>query len=167
LTDDRYVRDKLLGARTEWTYELSPRVLLGAGTDMQADSYDVELGSSALAPSAASISSFFPTRTDLAIGGRADVVLGISKIFEITPGARVDLFASQGATAMGVDPRLALRTHLSPTLRLLSAFGIAHQAPSFVVPVPGFQTGGLKGGLQKAVQESTGLEVDLGRSEIA
>jgi TonB-dependent Receptor Plug Domain len=167
LTDDRYVRDRLLGARTEWSYQINPRLLFRAGTDMQADSYDVELGSSALAPSAAGIAAFFPTRTDLAIGGRADVVIEVSKIFELTPGARVDLFASQGATAVGVDPRLAMRTHLSPTLRLLSAFGIAHQAPSFVVPVPGFQPGGLKGGLQKAVQESTGFEMNLGAATIA
>ncbi|HSO35182.1 MAG TPA: energy transducer TonB [Labilithrix sp.] len=166
LTDDRYVRDKLLGARSEWTRRISPRLTVRAGTDMQADSYDVELGSSALAPSAASISSFFPTRTDLAIGARFDAIIGVSDRLEITPGARVDLFASQGATAVGVDPRLALRTHISPTLRLLSAFGVAHQAPSFVVPVPGFQPGGLKGGLQKAVQESTGLEFDLGKATI-
>src|SRR5690606_1171800 len=31
-----------------------------------------------------------------------------------------------------------------------------------VVPVPGFQPAGLRGGLQRSVQESLGLEVDLG-----
>ncbi|MBF5067695.1 hypothetical protein G6O45_31315, partial [Salmonella enterica subsp. enterica serovar Istanbul] len=36
-----------------------------------------------------------------------------------------------------------------------------------VVPVPGFQPGGLKGGLQKAFQESLGVEIDLGDSTIA
>jgi TonB family protein len=167
LTDDRYVRDRLLGTRTEWTYRLSPRLTFRGGADMQADSYDVELGSSALAPSAASIAGFFPTRTDLSIGTRADMIIAVTKAFELTPGARVDLYESQGATAIGIDPRLAMRTHVTKDLRLLSALGIAHQAPSFVVPVPGFQPGGLKGGLQKAFQESLGVELDLGKATIA
>jgi hypothetical protein len=167
LPDDRFTRDRLLGTRTEWTYRVDPSVTLRAGTDMQADSYDVELGSSALAPSAASIASFFPTRTDLSVGARADVILAVTKRFEITPGARVDLYESQGATAVGIDPRLAMRTHLRRDLRLLSALGIAHQAPSFVVPVPGFQPGGLRGGLQKAFQESLGFELDLDKATIA
>ncbi|MBX3189489.1 MAG: TonB family protein [Labilithrix sp.] len=167
LQDDRFVRDHLFGARTDWTYILGPRAILRAGTDLQGDSYDVELGRSAFAPSAARIAEFFPTRTDLAFGARADVVIGVTKGFEVTPGIRSDLFASQGTTALGVDPRLALRTAVTDKTRVLSAMGIAHQAPSFVVPVPGFQPGGLRGGLQKAWQESLGVEVDLAESTIA
>jgi len=164
--DDRYVRDHLLAARTEWTHMLSPRALLRAGTDIQADSYDIELGRSGLAPSTARIAEFFPRRTDLAFGVRADMVIALSRIFEITPGARVDLFASQATTAMGVDPRIALRTHVTPRMRVLSAMGVAHQAPSFVVPVPGFQPGGIRGGLQKAWQESLGLELDVATNTV-
>jgi hypothetical protein len=52
-------------------------------------------------------------------------------------------------------------------LNLLAALGVAHQTPSFVVPVPGFQPGGLKDGLQTALQESTGVEMDLGSGMIA
>jgi hypothetical protein len=52
-------------------------------------------------------------------------------------------------------------------LRLLSAFGIAHQPPAFVIPVPGVAPGGLSGGLQTAVQESAGFEVDVGQGTIA
>jgi hypothetical protein len=39
--------------------------------------------------------------------------------------------------------------------------GIAHQPPSFAIPVPGFQPGGLRGGLQTSVQQSAGVEVDI------
>jgi hypothetical protein len=39
--------------------------------------------------------------------------------------------------------------------------------PSFTIPVPGFQPGGLVGGLQTAVQESTGVELDLGEDTLA
>jgi TonB-like protein/TonB-dependent receptor-like protein len=161
-SEDRYVRDRLVGARTELNYVLSERALFRAGTDVQVDSYDVEVPTSTLDPSTARIASYFPTRTDLALGARADTVVALSRAFEVTPGARLDLFASQGATAIAVDPRLALKTTVTPRIKVLSALGIAHQPPSFVIPVPGFQPGGLKGGLQKAYQESLGVEFDLG-----
>jgi TonB family protein len=159
--EDRFVRDRILGARSEWTYYAHPRVLLRAGSDLQLDSYDVQVVSGTLAPSVARVANFFPSRTDLTIGSRADAVIAIARGFEVTPGARVDLYASQGATAVGIDPRLAMRTEVTPKLRILSALGIAHQPPSFVVPVPGFQPGGLRGGLQKAYQEAIGIETDI------
>jgi len=165
--DDRFVRDRILAARSEYTYALSRRLLFRAGTDVQADSYDIDLGSTAVAPSAQSVINFFPTRTDLAIGARADVVIGVSDKLEVTPGVRTDLFVSQGATAVGVDPRIAMKTHVTNRLRVLSAIGLVHQVPSFVVPLPGFQPGGLVGGLQKAWQESMGLEMDVGEGTTA
>jgi hypothetical protein len=39
--------------------------------------------------------------------------------------------------------------------------GIAHQAPSFAIPVPGLQ-GAASQGLQRGVQSSAGTEIDLG-----
>lgn len=162
LEDDRYTRDRMIAARTELTYHLSDRVAVRAGSDVQFDSYDVQLGGERLAPGVASVASYFPSRSDLAVGVRADAVLAPWRGFEITPGARVDLYTSQGAAAVGVDPRVAMRAALTSRARLLSAIGLAHQTPSFVVPVPGFTPGGLRGGLQKALQESMGLELDLG-----
>jgi hypothetical protein len=159
--EDRFVRDRVVGARSEWTYYAHPRVLVRAGTDVQMDSYDVQVVSGTLAPSVARVANYFPSRTDLAFGARADAVVAVARGFEVTPGARVDLFASQGATATGVDPRLAMRTEVTPKVRILSALGIAHQPPSFVVPVPGFQPGGLRGGLQTAYQEAIGIEADV------
>ncbi|MBX3233208.1 MAG: TonB family protein [Labilithrix sp.] len=160
-TEDRFVRDRILGARSEWTYSASPRVLLRAGTDLQMDTYDLQVVAGTLSPSAARVASFFPTRSDLVMGARGDAVIGVTNRLEITPGVRTDLYTSNGATAVGLDPRLAMRTEMTKHVRLLSAFGIAHQAPAFVVPVPGFQPGGLIGGLQKAYQESAGVEADL------
>jgi TonB family protein len=159
--EDRSVRSRLLGARSELTYALSPRVKLRAGTDVELDSYDVQANADTLAPSAAGVASLFPSRSDLVIGTRGDVVVEVLPGFEVTPGARLDLYASEGNTAIGVDPRLATRTEITRRTRLLAALGVAHQAPSFVVPVPGFQPGGLEGGLQKAYQESAGIEADL------
>lgn len=160
LPDDRYVRNRMLGARTEFLQRLSPRALLRAGTDLQMDSYDIELGVQDFNPSTQRVVDLFPTRSDLAMGGRVDLVLAPIDGFEVTPGVRSDFFTSQGAAALGVDPRLAARAELSSRARLLVALGLAHQPPAFAVPVPGFQPGGLRGGLQRAAQESIGLEFD-------
>ncbi len=160
LDDTHYVQDRLVGARAELTYRLSPVALLRAGIDGEADRYDVLL-SDASDDSGAAVAALFPSRTDLSVGTRADVVLSAGPRLEITPGMRLDAYASEGATALGVDPRLATRTVLTDHVRLLGAMGVAHQIPAFVVPVPGFQPGGLQGGLQTALQESAGIEADL------
>jgi hypothetical protein len=168
LPDDRFLQSRGIGARTELTYRLAPAALMRAGADVQIDAYDVDLGLSGLNPTVQSVgASLFPTRTDTTAGVRADVVLAAARNLEITPGVRVDGFASDGATALAVDPRLSTKLHLSDRLRLLSAMGIAHQPPAFVVPIPGFQPGGLHGGLQRALQESAGVELDLDDSTTA
>jgi hypothetical protein len=161
--EGRSVRDRLTGARTEITSRLSPGVLLRTGVDAEADKYDVVTGQTVLSPSEAALAAnFFPSRTDLAAGVRADTVLTIQRGLEVTPGARLDFFGSQGTTAIAIDPRLAARVAMTPRSHLLWAMGVAHQPPSFTIPVPGFQPGGLSGGLQTAVQESLGVEWELG-----
>jgi hypothetical protein len=162
--EDRFVRDRILGARSELTYSVSPNVLLRAGTNLQLDNYDIQVVSGTLSPSIARVANYFPSRSDLAFGANVDAVIGLTKGFEVTPGMRADLFTSQGATAMAYDPRLATKTELTKHVRALAALGIAHQPPSFVVPVPGFQPGGLKGGLQVAYQESGGIEWEVMKS---
>jgi hypothetical protein len=164
---DRFVRDRIAGARTEIAYRLGERATLRAGTDLQVDGYDVVLGGTPLAPSTSGVANLFPSRTDLAFGTRGDVVVEPFRGFQITPGVRLDYFASAGTTAVGLDPRLSTRTQITPKLALLAALGIAHQPPAFVVPLPGFQPGGLTGGLQEAYQESTGLELELGGGTVA
>src|SRR6478736_4420982 len=162
LPDDRFVRDRSLGARSEINLQLTPDVLARFGTDVTLDSYDVQIDATELGPSAARAASLFPTRTDLASGLRADLVISANSRFQIIPGVRFDYFSSQGESAVAVDPRLSTRLAVSRRLSLLTTFGLAHQTPAFVVPLPGFQPGGLRGGLQLAVQQSAGVEYDLG-----
>jgi hypothetical protein len=165
--DGQSVRDLSVGARTDIKYALTPATTLRTGTDLQVDRYDVVLNGD-VSPAQATVANFFPSRTDLALGVHAAVTVAPSRVFEFTPGVRADYFTSEGATAIAVDPRLSMRTRLvSDRVHLLSAFGIAHQPPAFVIPVPGVAPGGLAGGLQTAVQESAGFEVDLGQQTIA
>ena len=162
LPDDRFVRDRLLGTRSEVNLRVDPDALLRLGSDVQLDAYDVRFNASALSPAAVRAANLFPTRTDLAAGTRADLVLSLGERLQITPGVRIDYYSSQGHGAVGVDPRFSSRLLVTKRLNLLSTFGLAHQPPAFVVPLPGFQPGGLRGGLQLAVQQSAGLEYDLG-----
>jgi hypothetical protein len=162
LPDDRFVRDRLLGTRSEMNYRLSPEALLRFGSDVQLDAYDVQFNTAGLGPAAARAAGLFPTRTDLASGARADLVLNLGDRLQVTPGLRLDYYSSQGQSAVGVDPRFSTRLMVTKRLNLLSTFGIAHQPPAFVVPLPGFQPGGLRGGLQLAVQQSGGIEYDFG-----
>lgn len=165
--EDRFVRNRLVGARTEVVQRLESGALVRFGSDVEVDHYDVDVGSNDLGPSASRIAQSFPTRSDFTFGVRGDVVVPIGARLELTPGVRADFYASAGATAVGIDPRLAARTALTSKVRLLTALGIAHQPPSFVIPAPGVQPGGLVGGLQRSIQESMGVEVDVNAATTA
>ncbi len=167
LDNGRFLRDRLLGIRNEITYRIAHGLTLRVGTDAEIDSYDIQLSSADQNAATASVESLFPSRTDIAAGTRADVIVDVTRALQITPGVRFDFFGSEGATAVAVDPRFAMRTVVTDRMRLLTAVGLVHQAPSFVIPVPGFQPGGLRGGLQSAFQESMGLALDLGTSTTA
>jgi len=167
LPDNRFVRDRLVGTRSEVSLRVAPEALLRFGSDVQLDGYDVQFDTSTLGPAAARAAGLFPTRTDLAAGTRADLVLSVGDRLQLTPGVRLDYYSSQGQSAVGVDPRFSTRLEITQRLALLSTFGIAHQPPAFVVPLPGFQPGGLRGGLQLAVQQSGGIEYDFGDATTA
>src|SRR5690606_11452953 len=80
---------------------------------------------------------------------------------QVTPGIRLDTFYSNGARAISVDPRLAVTVDVTDDIRLLHALGMAHQPPSFIVPVPGLAVANLRGGLQRSLQAAAGVEVDF------
>lgn len=154
------LRDRSIAVRTEIHHRASPRVLLRAGTDVTTDVYDIVVPNHPPGDTAR-IASLFPGRTDLAGGAWTDVVLKPASGITVTPGLRLDYYTSEGAAALGVDPRISARFAVSRHVRLVHTFGIAHQPPSFFVPIPGYQIGGLKGGLQTSLQSSAGVEVDL------
>jgi hypothetical protein len=103
----------------------------------------------------------FPTRSDLTTGAWVELDQKLDPRTTLQPGLRLDYYYSDFAHALGVDPRLALRVAILPEVRLVPTVGIAHQPPSFLVPIPGFAIAGLPGGLQRSVQSSFGVEADL------
>jgi hypothetical protein len=88
------------------------------------------------------------------------VVLHDSDV-EVTPGVRVDVFRSAGASAVGIDPRIASRLRVANGVHVLHTFGVAHQPPSFLIPLAGASIAGIQGGLQTSLQSSAGVEVEF------
>ncbi len=159
LGDDRSVFDKMIATRTEVIKPLSNDVIVRFGADMIVDAISSDLSRVGDSGIQGGIDSLFPSRTDLSVGVRGDAVIQISPRLELTPGLRVDLYGSQGATAIGVDPRLSSRVSITRGFRLVQALGVASQPPSFFLPGPGLQPE-LSGGLQRSFQSSAGFEFD-------
>ncbi len=166
--DDFFLRDRSLSVRTEIAHKADENVRLKLGADVSTDTFDINApdnnDSEDPAQAAEDRKQFdeaFPIRTDLATGVWGEVAFKPEPWLTITPGLRVDLYVSDGASAVGVDPRISARYELNDKWRLLHALGIAHQPPSFVIPIPGFQISDLRSGLQRALQHSAGVEADL------
>jgi hypothetical protein len=103
---------------------------------------------------------FNQARRDFTTGAWLDAVLAVTPKIEVTPGLRADLFVSGGRVALSLDPRISARYTLSKKLAITHGLALVHQAPSFVVPVPGFKPS-LAGGLQSALQYSAGVSYSL------
>jgi TonB dependent receptor-like, beta-barrel/TonB-dependent Receptor Plug Domain/Gram-negative bacterial TonB protein C-terminal len=158
-----FLRDRMVGARLEWKARKRDGLWVRAGADVLMDQYDV------VPPERdeedpedrEQFGRLFPTRTDLTTGAYVSAAILVAPRVTVTPGIRTDLYNSDGATALGVDPRVSAEFEVSERVRLEHTLGIVHQPPSFAIPIPGFQIGGLRGGLQRAVQTSAGVHVEL------
>jgi hypothetical protein len=163
VADGRNTRDISFGGRLQLKQPLSDELTLRAGLDVMHDMYtsSTPLYVDPDDPDTKDFNALFPPRTDAVVGAWADLVWQPTPRFTVTPGVRVDAFYSNGAEALSADPRLAVVVNLHPHVRALHAIGMAHQPPSFLVPLPGLAVASLQGGLQRSVQASAGVEVDL------
>ncbi len=169
IADGRNTQDILFDSRVVLKQPLSDSVTVRGGFDVQHDLYSAEPRPyvDPDAPDTITFNNLFPPRTDAVVSGWADVVWQVDPRFSVTPGVRVDSFFSNGAKATSFDPRLAATAEIDKHVRLLHAFGVAHQPPSFLVPIPGLAVANLSGGLQTSFQASGGVQVDLPLSTTA
>ncbi len=162
-TGQQNARNLPIGTRLEITHPLRSGVLARAGIDAQFDSYtaDPARWGDPRDRDTRAFNALFPPRHEAALTAHGDLVVKLGRRVEITPGMRFDLFRSAGTSAVSADGRLALRADVTDKIHLVHAFGLAHQPPSFIVPLPGLALGSLRGGLQTSFQSSAGVELDL------
>lgn len=153
------VRDVLGAGRLELRSQLTPALLLRTGLNVNVDEYELELDANT--ENFLDIVELFPSRTDSVLSAHADVVIDATRDVMLTPGIRVDRYASAGRTSLGISPRLAASFRVHPSVSIEHAFGIADQPPNFVPGVPGVAVAGLPGGLQRSVQSSAGVRAEL------
>ncbi len=158
--DGQFVRDRTLNLRHALRDQTFDDLTLTAGLDATLDHYDVQFDVGDEEDDDR-LDELVPGRTDWVIGSYGQLEWRPEPWFVLTPGLRFDLYYSNGDLALAAEPRVSARYEVTPSARLLHALGLAHQPPSFVVPVPGFQIAGLDRGLQRALQHSAGVEVDL------
>lgn len=166
IVDGRNTTDLSFGSRFDLRQPVTEGATLRGGFEVQHDAYSADPLAYAdpSDPTAQAFDDLFPPRNDAAVGAWMDAVIDVGPRFHVTPGLRVDTFHSGEATATSVDPRLEVSADIGDRVRLLHAMGLAHQPPSFVVPVPGLAVANLDGGLQTSFQASAGVEVQLPES---
>lgn len=163
LGEQRNSQDRMLQVRSELHRPIGKSALWRTGFDVMLDSYtaDKKTYADPEDPDTIRFNDLFPPRTDTAAGIWTDVVWQATDRVEVTPGLRADVYASGGESAYALDPRISARFKITDKLRIVHAYGIAHQPPAFVVPIPGLTPGKLRGGLQSSWQTSAGVELDL------
>lgn len=159
----RAAEDLMTAARLDIVQPLSSKVLLRAGADVVVDQYQAD----SLPQFAddddvvARQRRIFASRTDFATGIRADAVMVLDPRMEVTPGVRLDMYGSDQARAVGIDPRIAARFKVTDKVRIVHAYGLATQPPSPPIALPAVTIARLEGGLQRSAQTSAGVEIDL------
>jgi TonB family protein len=161
--EQRSIDTRMIGARNQLKHRLGDGVLFRAGTDIALENYSISAPKYADpdSPETRAFAQQFTNRNDLVLGMWTDFMFDVTPDIEVIPGARVDLYRSGSASAVGVDPRIAARFAVSDRVRITHAYGIAHQPPSFALPIPGLTPANLQGGLQRSFQTSAGVELDV------
>jgi len=173
------VTNYMVGVRSELNQKLSTGVELRAGADFLFESLKQKVNNTntevncptngptdQVDPGNCTIErgdpdfNFDASRKDITAGVRADVVWDIAPRVQLIPGLRFDVYNSGHLSRLALDPRISVRYELSDKLSIVHGLSLVHQAPSFVVPVPGFKPS-LEGGLQRALQSSAGFNYKL------
>lgn len=138
--------------RVELKHSASREVVLLFGADATLSRYHIKVPANEdgrLAPG-----------IDRVAGSYAELTYQPNRSTSLVPGIRVDAYGSQNGVKLAVEPRVFARLDATPSLSFTHAFGVAHQAPGFVVLSPGVPNTRVQGPLQTAIQHSAGVETD-------
>jgi hypothetical protein len=151
--------DRSVRARSDLTVRLTSELDARFGADARLNRIDLEVDEGRLDRD--DLIELFPTRTDHALSSFVGLAWHPERRLQVQAGVRGDLYASQGAHAVALDPRLSVIARLLPGLSVEHRFGIASQKPNFVPGVPAAQVGSLERGLTRGQHLSSTLRLGL------
>ena len=154
-----YLGNPSLNSRSLIEHRLSQTFAINIGHDANAGDYSLRAPSTV--PGFDVLRTLFPTRRDLSAGLHVEANWTPFSMLTLVPGARADVFRSGNDTAQSADARFSAVLSAGPHVRAIETIGTSHQPPGFVPQIPGAQVGTLAGGLQQALQISSGLAVDI------
>lgn len=158
-TSEGFIKTPSFNSRSYFEYQASRELTLNAGHEAQVADYSLKV------PSTVSgfdvLRALFPTRRDLTAGVFAEVAWTPIPLLTLTPGVRADSFRSGPYTKSSADARFAAVFAPTRYLKAIQSIGTSHQPPGFVPQIPGAQIGTLKGGLQRSIQASSALSLDV------
>ena len=146
LTSSDALTETSVRVRVELNQRFGTAARLSAGADANGL---VDHSGSVILPSAQQMAGAF-----------VDLEVRASDRIAIVAGARVDAYRSPSAVTASVDPRLALRIRIARNVTSITTLGIAHQPPTYLLPVPGLRLDPADG-LQAAYQYAQGAEFRL------
>lgn len=161
LVGNRFARDQSAAARAVLRQPLGKTWNIDAGLDTRLDAYAADL------PSKYSLTTADYAETSRVFGDHLDTVTGAHASLHWRPldsldlmmGGRSDVYTSMGRVIPTVEPRTSLAFSPARGVRFLTAHGIAHQTPAYLVPIPALAIPGLAGGLQESLQSSVTAEI--------
>jgi hypothetical protein len=163
-------------ARAEVDARLTRILRIRAGADVAFERLRPGAAAPGAPPGAAQIAA---SRDAVLVGVHADAAWRLSRAVEITPGLRADVYSSTvyaapsvavmpgtigGSAAPAIDPRLAARVRVTPSITAVSTFGVSHQLPSVIAQYPNatpLLQPGVVTGIESSLQASQGLEIAL------
>lgn len=154
------VYDTVVTPRIELHQRFGEVLALRVGNDAIWDSFHLDPGSLKYRQ-LVSLLGLMGSREETTFGSYVDLTWHPTRDVWVSPGLRGDLFHSQGRSLVGIDPRIAARFEVTPTLALEHTLGVAHQSASFIPGIPGAEVMSVHEGLQSSIQASSAVELRL------
>lgn len=146
-----------LGMRAQVARQLGRRWRVVVGTDAWVEDYSSELAESLR------LGEFTLTGREISAGAFLELPWYPTAGVTVSPGVRVDYYGVQARSSeMGVDPRVTARFRLRDKIQAVHSLGLAHQRPTFMpAALPAFQGAGVGTELQRSLQASSGVELEV------
>jgi hypothetical protein len=145
------------GISTQLAQRFTPQIGATLGTDIWVEDYQSELAE------VLRLQQVTPAGREVSAGLFLELPWFPARGVSVSPGIRTDYFGTSGQTArVGIDPRISARFRVNDRVQIAHSLGLAHQRPTFMpAALPGFQGAGLGTELQRSVQASSGVEVEI------